>query len=169
MKDLTYFFDRDEFFRNGKNWYDLYDRRWLVLIDAFRLQTGICRLSLHPRALGRHDGVDNGKSGYDAHNIDKHGLVQAGDTFPNINADVNEYLSMQKCFNVAKEIGFTGIGIYPQWTLHGERRCGIHLDTRRGVLPGSPSTWGYVDGEVVTVNKAFDFLIKQISEENGNR
>lgn len=155
---ITHFFDKHEFVRSGENWYDLYNPRWLVLADSFRLQTGKCILSPHPRALGRRDDIIGG-TGYDAHNIDKHGLVEAGDTFPYINELEGESLSMYKAFNIAKKIGFTGIGIYPEWTLNEKRRCGIHLDVRSGILPGNPTTWGYVDGKFVTIETAFNYLI----------
>lgn len=163
-QELTYFFGRKEFYRNGENWYDLYDPRWLVLVDSFRLATGICLLSPHPRALGRRDGIDN-RSGYDGHNIDKHGYVKAGDTFPNIMRKENEYLSIRFAFHTARDIGFTGIGIYPQWALNGKRRCGLHLDVRDGVLPGQPVTWGYLDNKFVPMENAFNYLIDL--EENG--
>lgn len=165
---LSYFFKKHEFERNGENWYDLYDPRWIVLIDVFRLQTGICRLSPNPEALGRRDGVNPSKSGYNAHNIDKHGVVKAGDTFPNIFVRENEILSIHHCFLTAKNIGFTGIGIYPQWKLNGIRRCGMHLDVRDNQAPGNPATWGYVDGKFVSINKAFDYLTEQ-TKKNENR
>lgn len=164
-RKVTFFFEKDEFNRNDVNWYDLYDPRWLVLIDTFRLYTGVCQLSPHSRALGRNDGRYS-RSGYDGHNIDKHGLVMAGDCFPNINSFQNEFLSAKYSFDVAKDIGFTGIGFYPQWTLNGKRRFGFHFDTRRSAEPKSPAAWGYVNGKMVEIEKAFNFLMEQVKNEN---
>lgn len=40
-------------------------------------------------------------------------------------------------YKVAKEVGFTGIGVYPHWRPHK----GLHLDVRPDRLPGSPAQW----------------------------
>lgn len=153
---LTDFFKIEEFNRNGENWYDKYDPRWLVMIDIFRLHTGVCELSPHPRALGRRDGNDPNKTGFDGHNIDKHGLVYAGDVFPFLGKD--EYTSIFNAYSIAKRTGFTGVGIYPQWTKDGKRRCGMHLDTRRTITLGGTAEWGFVDGKFVPVKEALNSL-----------
>jgi len=157
MIHLTHFFKRSEFDRNGENWYDLYDPRWLVLIDAFRLRTGKCSLSPHPRALGRRDGV-NDRTGYDGHNIDKHGFVMAGDVFPHMPEGSVEYVDAYNSVRYAKKVGFTGIGLYPEWRKDGLRRFGLHLDTRRTVSPSHPATWGFIDGKFIDIETALNTL-----------
>jgi hypothetical protein len=155
--DLAFFFKRHEYNRANENWYDLYDNRWIILMDAFRLKTGPCTLSPNERALGRRDGVNN-RTGFDAHNIDKHGIVMGGDIFPHWQVSHSEYVSALMAVSYAKEVGFTGIGLYPEWILHGERRYGLHLDTRRTHQPGEPAEWGYVDGEFVHIKQALKIL-----------
>ena len=44
---------------------------------------------------------------------------------------------------IAKETGFTGIGIYPDWKLAGHSNAkGMHLDVRKEKSPGKIATWG---------------------------
>lgn len=45
--------------------------------------------------------------------------------------------TLDYAFEVAKEVGFTGIGLYPDWTPYK----GIHLDVRLGRTPGKPAKW----------------------------
>jgi hypothetical protein len=146
----NFFFELSEFERDGFNWYHYYDPRLLVLLDVFRLQTGLCEISSHPKAMGRYDGLNNGKSGFDAHNFDKHGVVFGIDVFPFISG--NEYTDAFNSYHIARRVGFTGIGIYPQWKDNGKRRFGMHLDTRRTNNPKTdPAVWGYVDGQFTSV------------------
>ena len=55
----------------------------------------------------------------------------------------------------AKKLGFTGIGIYPGWNNNkGEKQCGFHLGVRPTRKMGDPATWGYMNGEFVSLMKA---------------
>lgn len=59
-----------------------------------------------------------------------------------------------RAINVAKNVGFTGIGIYPDWLPY----AGMHLDVREG----SRATWGGVDvdgsQEYIAINKAVTYF-----------
>ena len=149
--DLRYF-TRQEFGPNptrGIDWWPCMDPRLLVLLDVFRHQCGApVSISQHGQALGRRLGRDV-KS---AHNYDRHGVVLAADTFPDMMDSPDDALEI---IDLAEYVGFTGIGIYPHWS-----RPGLHLDTRRDREPGSPAKWGAisVDGsqEYVSVSAALD-------------
>lgn len=52
-------------------------------------------------------------------------------------------IDLRRAFQVAKEVGFTGIGVYPQWKPHK----GLHLDVRPDRLPGSPALWAGLRGK----------------------
>lgn len=57
--------------------------------------------------------------------------------------------TLAECRDIAKEVGFSGIGVYPDW-----RPCkGCHLDIRPGRALGNPATWAGIkqDGKQVYV------------------
>lgn len=166
---MTHFFQPDEFVRGGVNWYSQCHPRLLVLLDVFRMLTGPCIISPHPKAIGRREGTDNGKSGFDAHNIDKHGKVMGIDVFPTLHPkaynlegtpveDLNVDVIADEWIYTASSIGIGAVGLYPQWTYKGESRPGLHLDIRPDAVPGSPVMWGFVDGVFVDINEALESL-----------
>ena len=142
-----WFFSRSEFYRNDTDWFPYIDPRLLVLLDSLRciIKSPIA-ISPHPRAVGRNDGDSSSM-----HNIDKHGRVFAVDTLP---AQSYKHKYISTYVRLAKELGFTGIGVYPDWT----PRPGLHLDTRTDRDVGNPATWGYVDGEFVSIDKALEVI-----------
>jgi hypothetical protein len=155
MIDLRYF-DREEF----RDSWGLMSLRLLFLLDALRFQLGRpITLSPHPRALARRDGPDDGSQ----HNVDAWGECRAADTF------VEGVLTVQKAREVisaAADLGITGIGVYPDWTLDassdGRRHLGFHFDARTKRPAGEPALWGMVDdgdGQYqVTVGRALERL-----------
>lgn len=147
------YFNRAEFERNGENWFEKCSPRLLVLLDTFRHLTGECIISPHPLAIGRRAYDKNPNS---QHSVDTWREVRAIDLLPTLYPDSNILPDAipDEWIQVAKEIGFTGIGLYPQWTHKGKQRCGLHLDVRDAPL----ATWGYIDGKMVSIETALETL-----------
>jgi len=119
------------------DWLDHMDPRLLVLLDVFRHRWDkslvIMMNGRIDGRLGRHKGEDHDSQ----HNIDRWGEVRAADCFV---SGLNTRADSARAFLLAKEIGFTGIGIYPDWM----PSPGMHFDTRRDRRPGDPAHWGAV-------------------------
>ena len=133
-----------------EDWWPHMDLRLLVLNDLFRQQWGQrVRISRNAHALGRRLGPDNESS----HNYDRLGKVLANDVFPE---GINTREDAEYAVALAKELGFTGIGIYPDW----RGGCGLHLDTRRCREPGNPALWGAIQTDAgqtyVSLEDAFE-------------
>lgn len=141
------FFSPGEFHRGGTDWLPLMSPRLLVLIDTFRLCYGApCAISPHPRALGRRDGSGPDDS-FSQHNIDRWSEVRAVDLIPR---GMSTRTKAEEAHRLAAYLGFTGIGIYPDW----QPAPGIHLDVRVDEAPRSPALWGGIvdqDGQQVYV------------------
>lgn len=154
--DNLHYFKKEEFERDGYNWFEDMDTRLLVLIDVLRYRfDDTIEISSHPRAIGRHDG-DSGSY----HNIDKHEKVYAIDLLPKGTKNKTVF---EEVLDHAFDLGFTGIGAYPYW----DPRPGIHVDTRPDRDPKDPATWGYIkeDNEVKSVSldealEKFDDYVK---------
>ena len=128
-----YYFTPSEFRRDGVDWFKQMDGRLLVLLDTFRHEWGAkVSISAHPSALGRHDGDKQSD-----HNVDLYGVVLAADVIP---AGIADRHDAETAIEIAKRIGFTSIGFYPDW----HPAPGLHLGTRRDRVPGSPAIWGAV-------------------------
>lgn len=85
----------------------------------------------------------------------------AADILPkNLHRDDNPYKAIQ----AAKLSGFTGIGIYPHWTLNGKTAGGLHVDIRTTHHPADPATWGGIKFEgqqtYVSLNEALNYFDK---------
>lgn len=127
-------FRRSEFTRGGVDWWPRMDPRLLVLLDVFRHQWGKpVEISAHPDALGRDVAVDVVSD----HNVNRHGMVLAVDVQP---AVIIEQADARRAIRIARAIGFTAIGFYPNW----RPRPGLHLGTRRDRRPEDPAVWGAV-------------------------
>ncbi|MBW7956542.1 MAG: DUF882 domain-containing protein [Deltaproteobacteria bacterium] len=50
--------------------------------------------------------------------------------------------TLVQAYSVAREVGFTGIGVYPHWKPYK----GLHLDVRPDRQPGSPAQWAGLKG-----------------------
>ena len=109
----------------------------LAMLDELRDTTGVS-ISISPvdGAIGRHAGEDSKSS----HNVDvqPYNEVRAVDIFPRIKGKPLTTHQAQEFFKAAKNLGFTGIGVYPFW----KPVPGFHLDVRRGKDAGDPATWG---------------------------
>lgn len=140
-----YHFSASEF----REWWPLMSPRLLTMLDLlrFRLGRGI-EISPHPRALGRRLGP--GKMS--EHNVDEWGEVLAVDAFV---SGINSPELARVVTVEATRLGFTGIGVYPEWTNpDGVRQVGFHLGVRPNRQMGAPATWGYVGGEMVSMKAA---------------
>jgi hypothetical protein len=144
-----YYFDKGEF----GQWQDKMSCRLLVMLDVFRhLIDSPVSISDHPSSLGRYLG----KNSQSAHNVDVWGEVLAVDCFVD-NAKTSR--SVQDIVDCAIMLGFTGIGIYPEWVNNnGELQCGFHLDIRPTRKPGDPAKWGYVGGKFTDIKTALAAL-----------
>lgn len=138
------FFTPEEF---GPYW-RLMDHGLLVKLDAFRKALGYpVMISPASGAIGRPVLID-GKAvnAEDAnsntwHNWVKRGRVMAVDLMPMPPGGATP-AERRRWFEVAKQVGFTGIGIYPHW----EPRPGIHVDVRTDRPEGQPATWAGIPG-----------------------
>lgn len=132
--DLQYF-TFHEFDRDGENWFHAMHPWVLRGLDLFRHEWGKpVRISPHPLALGRRDGTDT----LSDHNIDKWGRVLAADVMPE---GMEEHGDAYFAVVLADRVGFTSIGLYPDWKPGG----GLHLGVRPGRKLGDPAQWGAVD------------------------
>jgi hypothetical protein len=108
---------------------------WLLLIDEFREQLG-SRVIISPAA--------GALMRFDAGAESQHCFGRAGDVM------LPDGPSLAQAVEVAKAVGFTGIGVYPHWSPYP----GLHLDIRPVDSPGERAVWGAVkrDGEQVYVS-----------------
>ncbi len=101
------------------DWWPQMSTKLLMQLDEFRHQLGVpVMISPAPGALGRNDGPSLSQ-----HNVDMWGEVRAADV-------MFQGVTLEKAVEVAKEVGFSGIGAYPDWN----PRPGLHLDVRPAPL-----------------------------------
>lgn len=123
-------------------WWPLMNNQLLLTMDQFRELWGYpVQISKAGGSLGRHGGDSKSQ-----HNVDLWGGVKAADMFPMLPDGKGGYRYIQtadernKAFQIAKQAGFTGIGIYtdtkPGNLLHGDVRDGLRV-----------ATWSRVAGE----------------------
>jgi len=124
--ELTYF-TSGEF---GPYW-PLMSLDLLKKLDAFRDRLGYpVSISPAPGGIGRpiigsEDQAAESGAEKSYHNYLVHGEVMAIDVMPQPPGGATP-LERQRWVNVARDVGFTGIGLYPDW----KPRPGIHLDVR---------------------------------------
>ena len=147
-----HWFKPAEFNRGGQNWYPMISPYLLVLLDVARTMHGRpVYVSGHNRAVGRFDGRNNDSQ----HNFDRWDEVRGIDLFFEGSGEPG---AVEFIADMLDEIGFTGIGLYPQWRNNqGEIRPGFHVDVRSDRRPGDPATWGYLNGEFVTLADAIEW------------
>lgn len=134
ISDLRYF-AAAEF----REWYEHMSLRELFLLDTFRHQWGApVEISPNASALGRKKG----EAGTTQHNVDRWREVRAADLFPHW---IETRADAERAVIIATRVGFTGIGIYPDWQLGTRTVCGMHLDVRVDREPGEPAKWGGID------------------------
>lgn len=98
-------------------------------------------ISVAPGAVGRHLGPTNASR----HNVDRWKEVQAVDVMPDGLENVSDAFMF---YDMARKVGFTGIGFYPQW----KPLPGFHLDVREAKF----ASWGRLGGVYVGIQSAFD-------------
>ena len=129
--------------------YDLLDEELKTVIDEFRHLWGdAVTVSPAPGSIGREYG-----RGF--HNYAKHGTIKAIDLMP---SNFNDHIDFKRAYEIAKQAGARGIGIYPDW----RPSAGIHLDVGRrpGRVKGYVAKWSgfrQLDGtqKFFSINKAF--------------
>lgn len=97
----------------------------LLKLDAFRAEWGDqVAISTAPGGLGRK--VEDGHGGAASqHNMLRWGEVRAVDVHPRGIYGPDDFA---RAVDIAESVGFTGIGVYPDWN-----RPGVHLDVRDAV------------------------------------
>ena len=107
-----------------------------TFIDRLRVKWGF-EIAISPAsgAVGRHLGPLSQSQ----HNVDKWKEVRALDIMPK-RKDGKKLTrkDYEKLVGLAKQIGFTGIGVYPKWKPRG----GLHVDVRVDRVKGKPALWG---------------------------
>jgi hypothetical protein len=134
-KPVLVYFEPSEF----GIWWPFMADDLLHKLDDFRARWGApVVVSRASGALGRHDGT-----GESQHNVDAWGEVRAVDVFPMIDGGyIHNEAQRYRAFKIAKEVGFTGIGLYTD-TRPGNM---VHLDVRKTRNPGYPAKWSRVAG-----------------------
>lgn len=142
-----YYFKASEF----GDWWGLMDYGLLFRLDVLRQQWGHpIYISQAVGALGREDDSES------QHNVSRWGVVRAADIYPEGLADKSD---AERFVLAATDVGFTGIGCYPQWS----GGVGFHVDVRPGREPNYPTTWGGVlnkEGKqvYVSLNEAMELM-----------
>ena len=135
LDNLTlYYFKPREFTRGGVEWFYKYNVRLLVLIDLLRFMwKKPIDISPHPRACGRMEGGGT-------HDYTLNKSVLAIDLMPR---GIDNISDLNHIIDIMTQLGFTGIGFYPEWRINNIKRPGFHLDVRIKEL-SDPSMWGGV-------------------------
>lgn len=134
-----------------RQWYDNMSPRLLVMMDILRHTLGSrIYISKNEDSLGRELGYQDESQ----HNIDRWAEVRAGDFFVE---HVYFKTQVSSVVEEMKRIGFTGIGVYPGTQNNsGKMQPMFHGDVRTNKAMGSPSTWGRVNGEYVSIDVALN-------------
>ena len=112
-------------------WWALMNPDLLTRLDDFRDRLGFpVSISTAPGAIGRHTGNPSSQ-----HHVTR-GKIAAVDVMPHwpLGGTKGE---LRQAYNLAVELGFTGVGLYPDWS----PRPGLHLDVRDDRQAGNPATW----------------------------
>lgn len=119
--------------------YPMINSELLLKLDRFRHHWGR-PVSVSPvaGAIVRHGGSSNSQ-----HNIDKWGETRAIDVFP---AGMTTLAERQRAYQIARDVGFTGIGIYTDTKPSNL----LHIDVRPGERV---ATWARVSGQYVGINE----------------
>jgi hypothetical protein len=130
LQPLRYF-NESEF----GQWWPYMSTELLTKLDEFRHRLGF-PVIISPAAgsLGRNLGYTDTSQ----HNIDMWGEVRAVDVM------FSNTIDLEHAYNIAKAVGFTGIGAYPDW----KPNHGLHLDVRiaplalwSGILEGGKQVY----------------------------
>lgn len=119
--------------------YPLINSKLLILLDEFRHRWGRpVTVSPVSGAIVRHGGESNSQ-----HNVDRWGETRAIDVFPE---GMNSIEERQRAYQIAKDVGFTGIGLYTD-TVPSNL---LHVDVRP---QDRVSTWARVNGEYTGIEE----------------
>lgn len=137
-----------------RNWQDDMSDELVARLDCLRGVWGDrIRISAAEGSLGRHSGRDDTSQ----HNFDKWREVRAVDVMVD---GVRSVADAEEFVRLATEIGFTGIGVYPNW----RPMYGFHLDVREDKKYGEPALWGRIGAKYVSIEEAFDELERVIDD-----
>jgi len=140
-------------------WWPMMNRQLVQTLDDLRGRWGYpILISPALGSLGRTLGPGNESQ----HNVTMWGEVRGADVMPKtLGADgklrgLIHGSEREIFFNLAADMGFTGIGVYPAWKPYP----GFHLDVRKNRVVGDPARWAGVPGDggkqaYVDVNRAF--------------
>lgn len=126
-----------------QGWAEKMSPRLVAFLDSLRHRLGVpVRISMAPGAVGR-DGQGTGQ-----HYFEKWGEIRAVDFFVD---NVYSKASAARVIEIATSVGFTGVGVYPDWKNNeGEPQVGFHVDVREDAAMGVPATWGRLGREYVS-------------------
>jgi hypothetical protein len=150
------YFNDSEFERRGVDWAMFLSEELRVKIDLLRMNT--CRIDISPNedAVGR-ELPDNDDS---KHNINYWESVLALDIFPRYDLDGDPLIPFIDDFiDIAKMVGFTGIGVYTDVLYKGKPHIMFHVDVRPTKVIGHPATWGRVNQKYVSIDAAIEHII----------
>ena len=126
-------------------WWPLMNEDLLLKLDQFREEWGApVVISPAPGGIGRTGGAGDSSQ----HNIDVWIRVRAIDVFPQVispegRRGIVTGAERQRAYEVAKKVGFTGIGLYTDTRPSNM----VHLDVREDRRPGDPAKWSRVAGD----------------------
>ena len=137
---VLHYFRASEFGKTDhrdRDWWPAMNPGLLVRLDVLRsMWGGPIHVSGHARALGRHGG-----DSHSDHNVDRWGDVRGADVFI---SDVRYRADVEAVKMAAEEVGFSSIGVYPDW----RGGIGFHLGVREDNGGRQPmATWGAVSRE----------------------
>lgn len=133
-------------------WWPFMSTDLLERLDAFRAAWGHpVQISPAPGALGRVAGA--GEAGNASqHNVIRWGEVRAVDAFPTVIEDGRRRGAtkgeMQLAVEIARTVGFRGIGVYPDTKPYPM----MHLDVRPA---DRVATWSRIDGQYLALSEAW--------------
>ena len=131
------YFVEPEFVDNsGEKWFGRMSLKLLSMLDQLREETGYSiQIKKTTGAIGRRQGSSQ-------HNVNRNNWdeVRAIDiSVFNGDGTLLSGNQAEEFAKKAKNIGFTGIGVYPLWSTPG-----FHLDVRWNRNAGDPATWSDV-------------------------
>lgn len=133
------YFTKEEF----SGWFDRMSPELLKKLDEFRHEWGFpVQVSPHHDAVGREHPTSQSQ-----HNIMKWGEVRAVDVFPknSVGGYINSVTERRRVYEIAKKVGFTGIGLYTD-TTPGNM---LHVDVR----PPPLAKWSRVAGQYKAIEE----------------
>lgn len=129
-------------------WWPFMNRDLLAKLDRFRELWGDEVVINKPNTggLGRVGAKHNGSQHYAGPSKKAiAGEVRAADITPK---GINNAQDMQRAYEIAHQVGFTGIGLYPGKAANWSRP-GLHVDVRGNRHPHDPAVWSRLNQTLV--------------------